>query len=126
MPVRAVSSYINIPKAHYHAQTHTMKDVVTKTEVDMTSQPAACDNVLQDKNAEEASTSTEIQSTSIPAATNDKAQESPKAFTDLDYLDGPTVITEVCPFFHTRVSISLGCGSRWSQRRKRTTVRRLE
>lgn len=92
----------------------------------MTSQPAACDNMLQDSNAEEASTSTEIQSTSIPAAANDKAQESPKAFTDLDYFDGPTAITEVCPFFHTRVPYSPGCGSRRSHRRERTTVRRLE
>lgn len=90
-----------------------MKSVITKTESDMTSQPAACDNMLQDPNAGEASTSTEIQSTSIPAAANDKAQESPKAFTDLDYLDGPTAI-EVCPFFHTRVSCSLRCGSRRS------------
>ncbi len=80
-----------------------MKSVITKTESDMTSQPTACDNVLQDSNAEEASASAEIQSTSIPDATNDKAQGSPKAFTDLDYLDGPTVIAEVYPFFHVRV-----------------------
>lgn len=92
----------------------------------MTSQPAACDNMLQDPNTKEPSTSTEIQSTSIPAAANDKAQESPKAFSDLDYLDGPTAITEVCPFFNTRVSCSLGCISRRSHRRQRTTVRRPE
>jgi hypothetical protein len=69
----------------------------------MTSQPTARDNMLQDSSAEEASARTEIQS-SISVATNDKAQGSPKAFTDLDYLDGPTVIAEVYPFFHTRVS----------------------
>jgi hypothetical protein len=101
-----------------------MKSVITKTESDMTSQPTACDKILQDSNAEEASASTEIQSTSIPAATNDKAQGSPKAFTDLDYLDGPTVAAEVCPFFHMRVSYSLGCGSRSSHMRLRTIVRR--
>jgi hypothetical protein len=103
-----------------------MKSVITKSEYDMTSQPTACDNMLQDSNAEEAGASTEIRSTSIPAATNDKAQGSPKAFTDLDYLDGPTVIAEVCPFFHTRVSCSLGCGSHPSHMKQRTTVRRLE
>jgi hypothetical protein len=103
-----------------------MKSVITKPESDMTSQPTACDNMLQDSNAEEASASTEIQSTSIPTATNDKAQGSPKAFTDLDYFDGPTVIAEVCPFFHTRVSCSLGRGSRPNHMRQRTTVRRLE
>lgn len=103
-----------------------MKSVITKTEYDMTSPPTACDNVLQDPNVEEASASTEIQPSSIPVATNDKAQGSPKAFSDLDYLDGPTVIAEVCPFFHTRVSCSLGCGSRRSHMRQRTTVRRLE
>jgi hypothetical protein len=70
----------------------------------MTSQPTARDNMLQDSSAEEASARTEIQSSSISVATNDKAQGSPKAFTDLDYLDGPTVIAEVYPFFHTRVS----------------------
>ena len=102
-----------------------MKSVITKAESDMTSQPAACDNILQDSNAEEASASTEIQSTSIPAATNDKAQGSPKAFTDIDYLDGPTVIAEVCPFFHIHVSYSLDCGSRPSRMRQRTRVRRL-
>jgi hypothetical protein len=99
---------------------------MTKTESDVTSQPTACDNMLQDSNAEEAGASTEIRSTSIPAATNDKAQGGPKASTDLDYLDGPTVIAEVCPFFHTRVSCSLGWGSRPSHMRQRTTVRRLE
>lgn len=70
----------------------------------MTSQPTARDNMLQDSSAEEASARTEIQSSSISVATNDKAQGSPKAFTDLDYLDGPTVIAEVYPFFHARVS----------------------
>jgi hypothetical protein len=81
-----------------------MKSAITKTESDMTSQPTARDNMLQDSSAEEASARTEIQSSSISVATNDKAQGSPKAFTDLDYLDGPTVIAEVYPFFHTRVS----------------------
>ena len=81
-----------------------MKSVITKTESDMTSQPTARDNMLQDSSAEEASARTEIQSSSISVATNDKAQGSPKAFTDLDYLDGPTVIAEVYPFFHARVS----------------------
>jgi hypothetical protein len=102
-----------------------MKSVITKSESGMTSQPAACDNILQDSNAEEASASTEIQSTSIPAAANDKAQGSLKAFTDLDYLDGPTVIAEVCSFFHISVLYSLGCASRPSHMRQRTTVRRL-
>jgi hypothetical protein len=103
-----------------------MKSVITKTESDMTSQPTACDNMLQDSNAEEASASTKIQSTSISAAINDKVQGSPKAFTDLDYLDGPTVIAEVCPFFHSRVSCSLGCGSRPNHMRQGTTLRRPE
>lgn len=92
----------------------------------MTSQPTACDNMLQDSSAEEASTRTEIQSTSISATANDKAQESPKAFTDLDYFDGPTVIAEVCPFFHMRVLCSLGCGSCQSHMKQRTTAQRLE
>ena len=81
-----------------------MKSVITKKESDMTSQPTTRDDMLQDSNAEEASARTEIHSSSISVATNDKAKGSPKAFTDLDYLDGPTVIAEVYPFFHARVS----------------------
>ena len=99
-----------------------MTSVITKTEPDMT----ACDNMLQDSCAEEDSTRIEIQSTSIPAAINDKAQESPKAFTDLDYFDGPTVIAEVYPLFHAHLSCSLGCGSYPGHTRQKTTVRRLE
>lgn len=101
-----------------------MNSVITKTESDTTSQPTACDDILRDSNAEEASASTEIQSTSLPAAINDKDQGSSKVFTDLDYLDGPTVITEVCPLFHMCVSYSLGYCSRSSRMRLRTTVRR--
>ncbi|SRR5216684_3203047 len=82
-------------------QTHGVKSVITETEPDMTSQPTACDNTLQSI-AEEACPSAEIQSTSTPAATNDEAQGSSKAFINLDDLDGPTIIAEVCPFF-TRV-----------------------
>lgn len=100
--------------------------MITKTESDMMSQPTGCDNVFHDSNVEEASATTEIQSTSIPAATDDKARGSPKAFNDLDYLDGPTVIAEVFPFFHTPVSCLLGCGSRQSHMRQRTTARRLQ
>ena len=123
LPVSTVSSYINIPQAHYHAKTHNMKSVTTKTESDITSQPTVRDIVWQDSNAGEASATAEIQ---ISAATNDKAQGSPKAFTDLDYLDGPAVMAEVYPFFHMRVSSSLGCGSCPSHMRQGTTVRRLE
>jgi len=90
----------------------------------MTSQRTACDNMLQDSNADVASVSTGIQTTSIPAAAKDKAQENPKASDDL-YLDGSTVIAEVCPFFYARVPYLLGCGSRPSHMRQRTTVRRL-
>lgn len=71
----------------------------------MTSQPTACDDTLQHMVAEDDSASAEIQSTSFPTTTNDEAQESSKGFTDLDYLDGTTVIAEACPFFHTRMSI---------------------
>ncbi len=71
-----------------------MKSMITKTGSDMTSQPTAYDNA-QHSIAEEADASAEVESTSIPAATNDKAEASSKAFTDLDYLDGPTVIAEV-------------------------------
>jgi len=110
---------------------------ITRTESVVTSsQPTACDIMFQDSNAEEASASTEIQSTliqstsiqftSIPAATNDKAQGGQKALTDLDYLDGPTVIAEVWPFFHTCESCSLGCGSRPSHMRQRATARRQQ
>jgi hypothetical protein len=99
-----------------------MKSVLTKPDSDITSQPTACDNMLKELNAEEAGASTEIQSTSVPAATSDKVQGSPKAFADFDYLDGPTVVAEVCPFFYMHVSCS-GCGSR---PRRRTTMRRLE
>ena len=100
---------------------------ITRIESVVTSsQPTACDIMFQDSNAEEASASTEIQSTSIPAATNDKAQGGQKALTDLDYLDGPTVIAEVWPFFHTCESCSLGCGSRPSHMRQRATARRQQ
>lgn len=83
---------------------------MTKTESVMTSQPTVCDNTLQHSVAEDDSASAEIQSTSIPTSTNDKAQPEggSKGFADLDYLDGPTIIAEVCPFFHTRMSILTG------------------
>jgi hypothetical protein len=74
----------------------------------MTSQPTVCDNTLQHSIAEDARAAAEIQSTSFPTATNDNAQGSSKGFIDLDYLDGPTIIAEVWPFFHTRISILSG------------------
>ncbi|KAH9999003.1 hypothetical protein BJV77DRAFT_652788 [Russula vinacea] len=74
--------------------TRNPKSVITKTESVMTSQPTACDDTLQHMVAEDDSASAEIQSTSFPTTTNDEAQESSKDFTDLDYLDGTTVIAE--------------------------------
>ena len=71
----------------------------------MTLQPTVCNDTLQHMIAEDDSASVEIQSTSFPTAMNDKTQGSSKGLTDLDYLDGPTIIAEVCSFFHTRMSI---------------------
>jgi hypothetical protein len=69
--------------------------VITKIESDVASQPIACDNMLQHAIAGDASASAEFQSTPFPTAIDDNAPESPKGFTDLDYLDGPTIIAEV-------------------------------
>ena len=82
-----------------------MENVITKTKSVITSQPTACDNTLQHLVVEDASASAEIQSTSFPTATNDEDQGISNGFTDLDYLDGPTIIAEVYPFFHPRISI---------------------
>lgn len=82
-----------------------MENVITETKSVMTSQPTACDNTLQHSVAEDTIASVEVQSTSFPAATNDEDQGISNGFTDLDYLDGPTIIAEVNTFFHTRISI---------------------
>jgi hypothetical protein len=82
-----------------------MENVIMETKSVMTPQPTECDNTLQYSVAEDATASVEIQSTSFPAATNDEDQGISNGFTDLDYLDGPTIMAEVNPFFHTRISI---------------------
>lgn len=73
-----------------------MQRVITETESDITSRPTTCDTTLQHSTAEDASAGAENWSTSFLAATNDEAQGRSKTHTDLDYLDGPAIITEVC------------------------------
>ena len=101
-----------------------MECVITETKSVMTSQPTSCDDALQHSIAEDVSSNAEIQSTSFPTTTNDEDQGISKGFTDLDYLDGPTIIAEVYSFVLSRAHINShwGCGNRPSRMRQRAPV----
>jgi hypothetical protein len=48
----------------------------------------------------------ERRSISVMAITNDEDRESPKDRTDFDYLDGTTIVAEVCESLHIHKLIS--------------------
>lgn len=104
MHVRAVSPHnLNVSHAHHNPEIRNMKGVITNTEPDTASRSAACDTISRRSIAEDGNVGAESQS-AILAAPECKAEGSSKAPTDLDYLDGPTVIAEVCQTLRIRIN----------------------
>ncbi len=104
MHVRAVSPHtLNVPHAHHNPYIRNMKGVITNTESDIASRSAACDAISQRSIAEDDNVGAESQS-ALLAAPERKAEGSSKAPTDLDYLDGPTIIAEVCQTLRIRIN----------------------
>lgn len=119
--VRAINAN-PFSRLHHNPTAFIMQRMVAETPSDITSQPTACDTMSRPSIAEDAGTSAEILATSFPATTNNKAQGSSMAPTDLNYLDGPTIIDEVCQPHHIRVSIHSGCNSLLSHFRRRSPL----
>ncbi|KAI0290508.1 hypothetical protein BC826DRAFT_1187324 [Russula brevipes] len=87
--------------------TATTRRMIAETPSDVTSQPIACDTMSRPSIPEDAGTSAEILFTSFPATTNNKAQGSSMAPTDLNYLDGPTIIDEPSESLQAEKSIAI-------------------
>jgi hypothetical protein len=68
---------------------------MTMTQSHVASRASACDTIFHRSIVEDVNTGAETLSTFL-AAKEHKAQGSSQATMDLDYLDGPTIIPEVC------------------------------